>query len=43
MTKTKFEIKTYFGEVRFTYEADTLKEVLVEARSACAAVMGWRF
>ena len=31
MTKTKFEIKTYFGKVRFTYEADTLKEVLVEA------------
>ena len=31
MTKTKFEIKTYFGKVRFTYEADTFKEVLVEA------------
>ena len=40
MTKTKFEIKTYFGKVRFTYEADTLKEVLVEAVKQKADLSG---
>ena len=40
MTKTKFKIKTYFGTVRFTYEADTLKEVLVEAVKQKANLYG---